>query len=247
MTVEQSRPGKSMPLILRDNRFDFRDFPDLMPQWVGIIPGHACPTPSTHSGFYTHHLMTLVRRDQRPFVLGMAGLSSLFLIALFPPGYWLRMRVFGARRRRRIAGSFLDRRNFRLHQRDPGQQNPKDGLSRRRLLRDDFLGDQNFMRHEKHVVDFAQCAMANFTSRRSRGVNCYRLWSPKLPQNFAPRHLLFTELRTAQTIVAQFIGKQFCKLRSTVVVDVDIICEHMIRDSINEVPDFGRYISKVSQ
>ena len=105
--------------------------------------------------------MALIRRDQRSFVLGVAGLPSLFLAARFPLGYWLRMRVFGTRRKRRIAGSSLERRNFRIHQRDLGQQNPNDGLSRRRLLGNDFLGDQNFMRHENHVADFDNGAKVN--------------------------------------------------------------------------------------
>jgi len=168
-----TRTRKSMPLIFRDNRFDFRDFPNLMSQWVGIVPGQTCPTSSTHLRFHTFDLLALVRRNQRSFVLGMAGLPSLFLTALFPLGYWLGMRVFGARRKRRIAGSFLNRRNSRLQQRNLGQQKPNDRLSRRRLLGDGFLGYQIVMRHECDVADSPKRAKVIFKLSRSRGVNGY--------------------------------------------------------------------------
>jgi hypothetical protein len=105
-----------MTLIFRDESFDFRNFPDLMPQRGGIIPGQLSPTSSTHSGYHAHDLMTLVCRDQRSFVLGMARLPSLFLAVPMPHRCPLRMRVLRARR-----------------------QNPDDRLRFQRLPGDHFL------------------------------------------------------------------------------------------------------------
>jgi hypothetical protein len=65
-----------MLLILGDNRLDFRQFPDLMAEWIGIGTSQGLATTPTFARHARDDLSTLVRRNQGTFVFVVAWLAA---------------------------------------------------------------------------------------------------------------------------------------------------------------------------
>jgi len=174
--------GQPVKLIFGDQWFDFGDFPNLVPQrfWVASDQGFA--TTAAALGLDRHDRQTLFGCNQGPLVLGMARLSALLLAALLLLRPRLGMWMFGARRKRRIAGCLLQlqRRDLGFQRGDspillgdPRQQKADDRLRFRRLPGDHVFRDQQILRHANDVADFAVCAKANLAAPATPG--CERL------------------------------------------------------------------------
>jgi hypothetical protein len=117
-----TRTDQSMPLIFGDDRPDLGPFPHLMPPRLGIMAGQAVSAAAAAVGLERDHLVALLGRNERPLVFGMSRLPAPFLAALLLRRRRLGMRRLGARRQRRIAGRFLQRRDLRFQGFHPSQQ-----------------------------------------------------------------------------------------------------------------------------
>jgi hypothetical protein len=83
-----------MPLILLHFGPNLRQFPYLMPQWIGILSTEFPTTFSARLGLELDHLIALIGRNQITVMLRMAGLSSWPLLAPFGfRGFGLGVRM----------------------------------------------------------------------------------------------------------------------------------------------------------
>ena len=68
---------QSMPLVFGDDRLDFGQFPDLMPQRLRIDAGSVRRPQRRQLRRHTRdHVLALLDGNQRPFVLGVARLAA---------------------------------------------------------------------------------------------------------------------------------------------------------------------------
>jgi hypothetical protein len=99
-----------VPLILRHQRFDFGNLPDLVPQWIRVTTGERSATPPAVGRFERLYGLAVFRGDERAFVFRMFRLTSRLLAGSLALPLRFGMRMFGTRRQRRIASGLLRRR-----------------------------------------------------------------------------------------------------------------------------------------
>lgn len=102
-----ARTVQAVALIFRDLRLDLGDFPDLVPERFDVVSGQGATAQATRRRLQADNLMTLLGRNQRPFVLGMPRLSASFLATLLLLRSRFSMGMLGARRQRRISRRFF--------------------------------------------------------------------------------------------------------------------------------------------
>jgi hypothetical protein len=69
-----------MTPVLSHQRLDLGQFPDLMPQWFGVVAGKMCPATTTFVRLKNLHVVAISARQEWPFALGVAWLTAtLFL------------------------------------------------------------------------------------------------------------------------------------------------------------------------
>ena len=92
--------GEPVPLVLRDQRLDLRQFPHLMPQRFGIVAQQLDSASTTGGGPEQHYVLALVRRKQRPLVFRVPRLAATLLPgSRLPRGLCMRMLCTGRQRR----------------------------------------------------------------------------------------------------------------------------------------------------
>lgn len=92
-----------MLLILGDDRFDFREFPDLVSQRLGIVSGQRLATAAAGIGMQRHHVIALFLGNEFPMMFGMSFLpATFFLFALGRRAFGFGMRMLGTGRQGRI-------------------------------------------------------------------------------------------------------------------------------------------------
>jgi hypothetical protein len=98
-----ARAGEPMPLIFGNDRFDRRQFPDLMPQRFSIRSRQPCPTTSAVIRMQDDDFRAAFDGHEFAHLPWMSLLSAAFLLRLrFRPGRRSGMRMHSRRRHRGI-------------------------------------------------------------------------------------------------------------------------------------------------
>jgi len=165
-----------MPLVLGHMRLDLRQFPDLVPQRLGVAPGELLAAASALGRLQRLHLVAVLGGDQRSLVFLMPRLSAPFLLRPTLRGRGFRVGMHRAGRQRGVLGRFSPA--FQLL--DPClqsgnlcQQQADDGLGFRRLASDDFF--RNSQRHATVVAEHRPPCPDHFSKKTPPG--CERLRS----------------------------------------------------------------------
>ena len=86
-----------MALVFSDAGLDFRQFPNLVPQRLGIGAGQGCSAAATGRRHAVDDLLALFSGEERPLVLGVARLAAGAAWRFRRVADRLGMRVFGRR------------------------------------------------------------------------------------------------------------------------------------------------------
>ena len=150
-----------MLLILGDDRLDLGQFPDLMPQRLGVAASKLPTTPPALSGFDHLNLIAIGTGQQRSLMLDVSRLTALFLLGFFLLhrrfGVWM---LAGGRQRgvlRRLAQAGLEFLQL-------GQQPQDKRPHRRSHLGFDFGRDRKKVgvTHAPCVIEIVRRAKINF-------------------------------------------------------------------------------------
>jgi hypothetical protein len=94
--------GEPMPLVFSNDRLDFREFPDLVPQRLGITSCQPFAATATGAGLERDRFLDALRRDE--------GVLKL-LVPRLPAPFSLRFRLRGRRLGVRLISPFRRKRN----------------------------------------------------------------------------------------------------------------------------------------
>ena len=162
-----------MALVLDDDRFHLRQFPDLMTQRSAVATRQrppATPTGSRHPGLDAN---TLLDGNQGPLAPGMPRLPAAFPLRCRLRGRRPGMRMPRAGWQRTVVWSHLQSLQLGVQLGQLRQQQPDDGLRLRRLSRHHFFRDE-FQRHPTPVAEINGLDQINSTTRQyPRPVNDY--------------------------------------------------------------------------
>jgi hypothetical protein len=101
--------GQAMSLVFGDTWLDFRQFPNLVPQGLGIVAAQGCSAAAAGRRHAGNDVLALFGWQQKPLVLGVARLAAGAAWRLGRGAGRLGMRVFGRGRQggvRRVFGLF---------------------------------------------------------------------------------------------------------------------------------------------
>jgi hypothetical protein len=156
-----------MPLILGDQWLDLGQFPDLVPQRLGVAAREFGAAATAVAGLEWRNRIALIAGNQRPFMLRMALLTATLLARLVFLPRRLAVRVLRAGRQRGVLWRLVEP-GFQL--RNARQQKPDYRLGFRRLASKQFFRD--LRRHALHVAENSFLGQISWLAP-SRSVNGY--------------------------------------------------------------------------
>ncbi|QDU59442.1 hypothetical protein Pan216_02700 [Planctomycetes bacterium Pan216] len=158
-----------MTTVLRDHRLDFREFPHLMPQRIGVLSRQRRVATPAGLRQQRHDFLAFLGGNQRTFVFLMTWLATTLPLRSRRLARCLGMRVLTAGRQRRVP-RVLGRSKCFFQFRDSQQQRLDEGTHLRRHLGREF---RRYLRLPCHERILSRTPFREKTN--SQGVNGYSL------------------------------------------------------------------------